>query len=67
MDGFEVLARVRAVDAGAGRTTSAIAVTAYASEEDRARCVGAGFVRHLAKPYSIADVVSTVAAVAAGS
>jgi signal transduction histidine kinase len=67
MDGFEVLARVRAADAGAGRTTSAIAVTAYASEEDRARCVGAGFVRHLAKPYSIADVVSTVAAVAAGS
>jgi CheY-like chemotaxis protein len=62
MDGFEVLRRVRAIDASAGRTTPVLAVTAYASEDYRARCIRAGFAAHLSKPLNINDVVRAVAA-----
>jgi signal transduction histidine kinase/CheY-like chemotaxis protein len=62
MDGFEVLRQIRDIDARAGRATLALAVTAYASEHDRARCIRAGFAAHLAKPYRIADVLHAVAA-----
>ena len=64
IDGFEVLERVRAVDAGSGKITPALAVTAYASEDYRARCLRAGFAAHLAKPLNIADVLRAVAAAA---
>jgi CheY-like chemotaxis protein len=62
IDGFEVLRRIRALDARAGRVTPALAVTAYASEDYRARCTREGFTGHLAKPYNIVDVVRAVAA-----
>jgi len=61
IDGFEVLRRIRAIDAAAGRATSALAVTAYASEDYRVRCSKAGFAGHLAKPYNINDVLRAVA------
>jgi len=61
IDGFEVLRRIRAIDAAAGRATSALAVTAYASEDYRIRCSQAGFAGHLSKPYNINDVLRAVA------
>jgi CheY-like chemotaxis protein len=61
IDGFEVLRRIRAIDAAEGRVTSALAVTAYASEDYRIRCINAGFIGHLAKPYNLSDVVRAVA------
>ena len=61
MDGFEVLRRVRAIDSAAGRATRALAVTAYASEDYRVRCLQAGFNGNLSKPYNILDVVRAVA------
>jgi len=51
LDGFDVLARLR--DGEADRERQAlpvIAVTGYASEVDRLRCLKAGFNDHLAKP-----------------
>jgi signal transduction histidine kinase/CheY-like chemotaxis protein len=67
VDGFEVLRRIRVIDAAAGRSTHAIAVTAYASDGYRGRCTQAGFAAHIAKPYNIVDVVRAVAAAAAQS
>jgi CheY-like chemotaxis protein len=65
MDGFEVLRRIQALDAMSGRTTTSLAVTAYASEDYRARCIRAGFIGHLSKPYNLSDVVRAVAAAVA--
>ena len=67
IDGFEVLRRIRAIDGKPDTATPALAITAYASDEDRERCMRAGFVGHLSKPYNIADVVRAVADAAAHS
>jgi CheY-like chemotaxis protein len=45
----------------------AIALTAYASVDDVVEARSAGFQTHLAKPVEAAQLVSTVAAVAASS
>ena len=58
-DGYELLRRVRAQPA----TTEmpAIAVTAFARPEDRARALAAGFTAHLAKPISPAVLLQVLA------
>ena len=48
-DGYSLIRRVRAAEDGRSRTP-AVAVTAYALPEDRARALGAGFDGYLAKP-----------------
>jgi CheY-like chemotaxis protein len=63
MDGYELLKRIRGLDAAAGRLTPAIAVTAHASEDQQARSIRAGFQRHVAKPCHPPDIVRAVAAV----
>ena len=60
MDGFEVLRRIRDLDASAGRATVAVAVTAYVSDEHRARARRAGFQLHVAKPFSAAELIEAV-------
>jgi signal transduction histidine kinase/ActR/RegA family two-component response regulator len=60
MDGFDLLANVRRLDATAERDTPAIAVTAHATAEHRRRTAEAGFVAHVNKPYRIAELVRTV-------
>jgi CheY-like chemotaxis protein len=62
MDGYEVLTRIRAIDAAAGRLTPAIAVSAHASEDQQARSIRAGFQQHIAKPCHPSDIVRAVAA-----
>jgi CheY-like chemotaxis protein len=62
MDGFAVLQGIRALDATAGRSTPALALTAYASEETRIRCLRAGFQGHVAKPYNARQLIRAVAA-----
>jgi CheY-like chemotaxis protein len=51
-DGYDLIARVRAREREHGGRIPAIALTAYASEEDRDRALAAGFSQHLAKPVS---------------
>jgi PAS domain S-box-containing protein len=63
-DGYELLRSIQAVDRGTGRSVPAIAVTAYARSEDRAKCLRAGFVAHISKPIDpmvIVDVVGRTA------
>jgi PAS domain S-box-containing protein len=57
MDGYELLRALRA----AGETVPAVALTAFARPEDRARALSEGFREHLTKPVEAGDIVAAVA------
>jgi CheY-like chemotaxis protein len=61
MDGFEVLRRIRQVEANDSAKTPVVAVTAYASNEERETCLRAGFQDHVAKPYDTIELIRHVA------
>jgi len=58
-DGYALMERLRA--RGDRRPAAAVALTAYASPEDAARALAAGFRAHLAKPVAPRAVVDTLA------
>ena len=60
INGGELLKRLR----NGGRTMSAVAVTAFATEEDRRRLTGLGFDAHVAKPVDPVLLARAVAKVA---
>lgn len=74
-DGFDLIRQVRAlenskqsVNTEAPKTATrlaghipAIALTAYARDEDRSRCLVSGFQRHIAKPIEPSSLVNAVA------
>jgi len=62
--GFEMMKKVRALPSDAGGLTPAIALTAYARDEDRVRTLLAGFQRHVAKPVRPEELASAVAGLA---
>ncbi len=49
-DGFSLIRQVRALEVEASRQIPAVAITAYASEQERQMAIEAGFQMHLAKP-----------------
>jgi PAS domain S-box-containing protein len=59
LDGYEMLREMQRVRQNAPMPP-AIALTAYARPEDRARALAAGFQRHLAKPIEPADLLNAV-------
>ena len=61
-DGYSLVRRLRALPAGDGRETPAVALTAYASPADVQRALAAGFQKHVAKPVDPDALVSTLAA-----
>jgi CheY-like chemotaxis protein len=61
-DGYALLREIRSRDAAHGATVPAIALTACAHVEERARAFAAGFQCHLAKPIEPPALVSAVAA-----
>ena len=63
IDGYALLRAIR--DKAAHRTIAAIAVTAYARLDDRARVLAAGFDAYVSKPVDPADLVRTLVAVLA--
>ena len=63
IDGFGMIARLRALPPGLGGDTPAIALTAYARAEDRKRLLSAGFQMHIAKPIDPGDLVMAVSSV----
>jgi PAS domain S-box-containing protein len=63
IDGYTLLQSIR--EKTAHRTLIAVAVTAFARPDDRARALAAGFQSHVAKPVDPSDLVRTLAAVLA--
>jgi PAS domain S-box-containing protein len=62
-DGYSLMRRIRMLSGEAGRIP-AIALTAYARAEDRAKALQAGYQMHLAKPVEPAKLVEMVATLA---
>jgi signal transduction histidine kinase/CheY-like chemotaxis protein len=65
-DGYALLRRVRA-QPGAVAHVPAIALTAYASVDDRVRVLSSGFQLHLAKPADLGEMTAAIASLAATS
>jgi CheY-like chemotaxis protein len=63
-DGFDLIAMVRAMGPERGGDIPAIALTAYASAEDRARVLSAGFQRHIAKPVEPSSLATAITSLA---
>jgi len=61
VDGYELLKRVRVLDASRPAPIPAIAITAYARAEDRQRSLLAGYNMHLSKPIEAAELVAAMA------
>ena len=59
-DGYSLIARVRELAVEQGGQMRAIALTAYAREEDRRRALDAGFQRHLPKPIDSTELVAYI-------
>ena len=62
VDGFELLAQVRALAPEKGGNVPAVALTAFARSEDRLRALEAGFRAHISKPVEPSELIATVAA-----
>ena len=63
-DGYSLIRSVRSRTAEQGGQVPALALTAYAREEDRARVLAAGFQMHLSKPVEPAELVHAIASLA---
>jgi PAS domain S-box-containing protein len=59
--GYDLVEKVRALPAGQGGLTPAIALTAFARPDDRVRALMAGFQAHLGKPMRPHDLAAVVA------
>ena len=60
-DGYALIERVRALDTRHGNRIPAVALTAYACAQDRARALNAGYQSHLTKPVDIRELVAVAA------
>jgi CheY-like chemotaxis protein len=66
-DGFALLEALQQQPPQYGGRVPAIAVTAYATSEDRARALKAGFQAHLAKPFVSRVLIETILRVVAAA
>src|SRR5262245_11283529 len=64
LDGFQLIARIRAASNPDVSDVPAVALTAFARSEDRTRALRAGFEMHLAKPVDPGELVQSVATLA---
>jgi PAS domain S-box-containing protein len=64
-DGYTLIRRVRALPPEDGGAVPAVALTAYASSQDRVNALLAGYSAHLSKPVPAAELVAVVARLAA--
>ncbi|NQE34544.1 hybrid sensor histidine kinase/response regulator [Microcoleus asticus] len=60
-DGYSLIRKLRQLEAQRGGRLPAIALTAYARNDDRRQALLAGFQMHLTKPVDAADLVAVVA------
>ncbi|MCA1627705.1 MAG: CHASE domain-containing protein [Acidobacteria bacterium] len=60
-DGYGLIEKVRSLDNEEAQNIPAVAITAYAKDEDRARALSSGFQIFVAKPIELGELVSVVA------
>jgi CheY-like chemotaxis protein len=60
-DGYSLIKKIRALEQADGSNTPALAITAYAGEEDILRSHAAGFQKHLSKPVDGPLLAKTIA------
>jgi PAS domain S-box-containing protein len=60
-DGYGLIAKIRAANVQKVAAIPAVAITAYAKDEDRQRALDSGFQIYLAKPVELAELISVVA------
>ena len=63
-DGYSLISRIRAIEVERGTPLPAIALTAFAREEERTHALNAGFQMHIPKPVEPAQLVAAVATLA---
>jgi PAS domain S-box-containing protein len=63
-DGYALIRKLRTQEASGSRKLPAIALTAYAREEDSILALEAGFQKHLPKPVESAELVKIIAQMA---
>jgi signal transduction histidine kinase/DNA-binding response OmpR family regulator len=66
-DGYSLIRKVRAQESAQHNRIPAIALTAYASVQDRLRALSAGFQMHVAKPLEPSELIAVVANLAGRS
>ncbi len=59
-DGYGLIRKIRALDKEL-QSIPAVAITAYAKDEDRNRALSSGFQAYLAKPVELKELVSVIA------
>jgi PAS domain S-box-containing protein len=60
-DGYSLIRRIRSLPSERGGRTPAVALTAYAREEDAHRAFAAGYQIHVAKPVEPAELATVIA------
>jgi signal transduction histidine kinase len=60
MDGYKLIRQVRALPPEQGGDIPAIALTAYARDEDQQQALASGYQRHLSKPLDLEKLVQAV-------
>jgi CheY-like chemotaxis protein len=63
-DGYDLIREIRRMPPAAGGAVAAVALTAYAREEDRQRALAAGFDLHIPKPVDPRDLIASIARLA---
>ena len=64
MDGYSLIKRIRQLPAERGGRIPAVALTAYAGNQDRILAVTAGYQTHISKPVEPAELANAVASLA---
>lgn len=60
-DGYSLISKLRALEAGSGKETPAVALTSYVRVEDRARALSAGFNMFVPKPVEPNELINAIA------
>ena len=60
-DGYGLIEKIRLLERGGQDSIPAVAITAYAKDEDRERALSSGFQIYLAKPVELTELISVVA------
>jgi CheY-like chemotaxis protein len=56
-----LIGKIRALEGESEPVIPAVAITAYAKEEDRSRALSSGFQAYLAKPVELTELISVIA------